>query len=922
MRRLQAKAPLREPVRVVVADGRYTLPETLTFSPDDSGSENCPIVYQAAPGASPVISGGRVVTGWQEQGEGIWMAPSPVENTRQLYVDGQRAVRARGPVPAGLELCGDAGYRTRDLTVLQWRNITDIEFCYLVVWSHSRCKIASIQPDSTDKTLAVIQMQQPTFTMARTKEGVQVVLPDYVENAFQLLNEAGEWYLDRPASTIYYKPRPGEDLTKARTVVPALETLVEIRGTLERPVRNITFQNLTLADAAWLQPSRSGHADVQANFLNDPAQPLTRDGLLTTIHNEQLKSPANVICRHAESILFDRCTFTRLGGAGLDIEHGSRLCHVTDCRFFDISGSAIQIGDVLREDHHPTDERRIVRDNSVRKCLIQDCCVEYKGGVGVFVGYTQGTTVANNEIRDLPYSGVSVGWGWGEEDAGGGAYKVQGPFYEQPTACRDNRVTNNHIHHVMRELQDGGAIYTLGNQPGTLIAGNHIHDNCGVPGGIYLDEGSGLIEITGNSVYRVPTAMNYNNRVQDRIKTCPEHGNYFDLQPPPPQLVAQAGIAGSPATKTAQQPQSTEPNGGANRARRVIYNFDGDSCLSTKAGSKGPVAVTVEDVKRLIEEVAYDGSQVETVLVCVNAQVMYYPTQVGTMRGTLSSADERAKWPESEKQRFQNLQAFFANGVDPYAIMLAETKRRGREALLTFRMNDDHGNDFLRTQILMDHPEWRLGTEQYRGKGAMDFGRDEVREYTFRLIEEAVRRYDCDGIELDFNRFPAFFKEGTTDERVAKMNSLVERVRRLLDDVGRQRGRRLLLAARVPSNYGRTPPTPETSLEIGCDVPAWARKGWVDFVTVSEFLIERGDLPIGLWKQAITNVPVYGGIECTKGSGQQNLTADEYRHAAANLLKAGADGVYLFNFFTSREGGADACEPPFEVLRDLTQPQP
>ena len=359
----------------------------------------------------------------------------------------------------------------------------------------------------------------------------------------------------------------------------------------------------------------------------------------------------------------------------------------------------------------------------------------------------------------------------------------------------------------------------------------------------------------------------------------------------------------------------------APRNRRVLYNFDGDSCLVTKAGGKGPTPVDVDDVKRLLEEVAYEGSQVDTVLVCINAQVMYYPTKAGTMRGALSTPEERDKWPPSERQRFQNLRTFFDAGVDPYAIMLAEAKRRGCEALLTFRMNDDHGEDFLRTQFLADHPEWRLGTEKYRGKGAMDFGREEVRDYAFRLIEEAVRRYDCDGIELDFNRFPTFFKDGSTEERIAKMNSLVERVRKMLDEVGRERDRRLVLAVRVPSNYGRTPPTPKTSRQLGCDVPAWVEHGWVDFVTVSEFLHERGDLPIALWKQAISTVPIYGGIECTKGGGQKNLSADEYRQAAAKLIQEKADGVYLFNFFTSREGGAAAYEPPFEVLRDLATPK-
>ena len=142
--------------------------------------------------------------------------------------------------------------------------------------------------------------------------------------------------------------------------------------------------------------------------------------------------------------------------------------------------------------------------------------------------------------------------------------------------------------------------------------------------------------------------------------------------------------------------------------RRVLYNFDGDSCMTTRAGSNGPVAVTVEDLHRLIEEVAYEGSQVDTVLICVNAQVMYYPTKVGTMRGMLSTPEQRAKWPASEAQRFQNMQRFFDSGVDPYAVMLAETKRRGREALLSFRMNDAHGNDFLQTQFWVDREDCRL----------------------------------------------------------------------------------------------------------------------------------------------------------------------------------------------------------------------
>ena len=346
--------------------------------------------------------------------------------------------------------------------------------------------------------------------------------------------------------------------------------------------------------------------------------------------------------------------------------------------------------------------------------------------------------------------------------------------------------------------------------------------------------------------------------------------------------------------------------------RRILYNFDGDSCMWTRAGSKEPVAVGAEDLKTLIDEITYDGSQVDTMLVCINAQTMYYPTEVGTLRGTLTPPEKRSEWPASEQQRFKNMGAFFEAGIDPYAVMLAEAKKRGLEALLTFRMNDAHGNDFLRTKFWEDHPDYRI-----KG-GALNFGVAEVREYVFRLIEEAVKRYDSDGIELDFQRFPTYFTDGTTEERVQKINQLVERVRKMVDEVAKERGRDLIVAARIPSDYGNSPPSYETALAIGCDPATWAKNGWVDFLVVTEFYFQRYDLPIAPWKELITEVPIYGSIECTEGRGIENwLTADKYRREAKHLWADGADGIYLFNFFTSREKGEDAHEPRFEVLKEL-----
>jgi hypothetical protein len=175
------------------------------------------------------------------------------------------------------------------------------------------------------------------------------------------------------------------------------------------------------------------------------------------------------------------------------------------------------------------------------------------GGVGIFAGYTEGTKILHNEITGLPYSGISVGWGWGELDAGGGpqtpTYYMPSRF-DTPTPAKNNRIEYNHIHHVMEKTLDGAGIYTLGNMPGTIIRGNRIHDNTNVEKegrgpvcGIYLDEGSGFIDVTGNLVYNVSKPINYNNLAQDRKATCNEHDNFFGAKPDDAKpIVEKAGL--------------------------------------------------------------------------------------------------------------------------------------------------------------------------------------------------------------------------------------------------------------------------------------------------------------------------------------------------------------------------------------------
>lgn len=564
--------------RIILRGGTYRLSEPLVLGPRNSG-----VTWMAFQDEKPILSGGVPVTGWTAATNGRFKATVNLDNFRQLWVNGRRAQRARGAVPAGLTLWGKheasvkkgaipsglsgmtngtpgyfpgtleniqpAGYTVPDGKLASWRNPGDMEFGYYNSWSHMIAKMEKIIADGGG---ARIEMAQPGFYLCHRKGGVQAKAPAYLENALELLDEPGEWYFDRPAHTLYYLPRPGEDMAKAEVIAPKLEKLVEIKGTLDQPVRDLRFEGLTFAHATWLQPSTAmGHPDVQANVIAALDGGYFRPeqvGSWVSINQDGCKSPANVVVDAAQGVRFERCTFTALGGAGLDLQNGAQSNIVVGCRFADISGNGIQVGDVTRDDHHPSDPHRIVKDNRIVNNSISHVGQEYTDAVGVFYGYTEGTVIAHNEIFAIPYSGISGGWGWGMTDAGGGAY-VDVFKWSTPTTAKNNRIEFNHIHDVNLLRDDGGCIYTLGRQPGTIIRGNHVHHS--VQGhGIYLDEGSGDIEVSSNLIYQVRNALNFNNGAQNRRASCSVHDNYLTGQAFTNSSVVEEPIATDPAQFT------------------------------------------------------------------------------------------------------------------------------------------------------------------------------------------------------------------------------------------------------------------------------------------------------------------------------------------------------------------------------------
>ena len=487
-------------INVYLRGGTYALAQPLSFAAADSGTNGHTVFYQAYPGETPILSGGRAITGWTlwDSAKNIWRAPASGLQTRQLYVNGVRAVRARstGGLPPGTTKTS-SGY-TYSGGFAQWGNVGDVELVFTGQpagssnWQDHRCDLQA----ETSTTLTV---KQPCFKNLYPPGDTH--FPSYVENAYALLDQPGEWYLDRAAGAVFYIPRAGETMTLVNVVAPTLETLVT--GTA---LSNVQFSGLTFAYATWLRPNgNDGFVDLQADVIlvGDPST--------------QLTLPANVAFHGARSVSFVGDVFAHLGAAGLALDSGSQTCRVWSNQFYDISASALRIGDVT----NPTatgsaqDTFTSVLDN-----YIHDVAVEFRGSVGVLAGYVAGLSVAHNELANLPYTGISLGWGWGTA-----------------SYAHKNLISANHIHDLMQVLADGGGVYTLSPQGTTLsdrstVAGNYIHSATNVFGGLYHDEGSSWFDTHDNVLSAVNTWLLINN-AGDSTKinnnNLSIHDNFADL---------------------------------------------------------------------------------------------------------------------------------------------------------------------------------------------------------------------------------------------------------------------------------------------------------------------------------------------------------------------------------------------------------
>jgi hypothetical protein len=499
--KVRAATPsMHSDIDVVLAGGTYRLSSTLSFSAakGDGGNNGYTVSYQAAPGAQPVLSGGEQVTGWTEGPGGVWQAQVPAgTQTRQLYVNGVRANIASEAAPSGLTQTA-TGYTTTDSTIESFGNVSDVEFVYDIGWYQIRCRVASASGTA-------ITMDEPCFQNSVNRQyPISTGDLSQIQNAKELLNDPGEWYLDEPTHTIYYIPREGQDMKTADVEIPRLQTLVSGTGTEAHPLAGLTLRGLSFEYAGWTAPDGpDGFAEIQANMRVTGENAWEYQGTCdyysttdpgTCPYGSWTMTPGNVVFSYTNGLTIAGDTFQHLGAAGLQLGRDTDNADIAGNDFTDISGNGLEIGNGTDAD--PSDISLLPAHNTIADNWVHNIAVEYTGGVGIFQGYTRYDVIEHNQINDVPYSGISSNWGWGIP-----------PVVE----AAGNQITDNLIEDAMQQRGDGGGIYVLGQEgeslaDGLLISGNVVRYDDNYGNGIYTDGGSQYVTETDNAVYGNGTA--------------------------------------------------------------------------------------------------------------------------------------------------------------------------------------------------------------------------------------------------------------------------------------------------------------------------------------------------------------------------------------------------------------------------------
>lgn len=477
-----------------------TLTETLAVSGASEGAESgSPLsdVTFVCEGGRHRVLGGMRLCAWERDtigGYPCYSAAVP-EGTyfEDLYVGGAPARRSRFP-EEGRTLTAretehdgvvDPTYHCtwfiahpEDLACVPDVCGATVNFAHYWIDEHS--PVASFDRESGKITMALCsRMQINTLYAKDGKPEDYAAFHYWLENVRCGCSHPGDWYLDKEMQRVFYIPKDTDpDVASFEAYIPRIGKLIDVRGTADHPIRGIRFSGIDFFC------SRGEYASTLSLSHDAPDAPLAADA------QSACNAPGAVEFSYGIGCEMSDCSFLCVGAYALRIGSGCRHVRVDSCRFSHVSAGGVLIGGGARADR----PAELTGDVSVLGCTFCHLGERYAAGCAILSKDAADCDYSYNDIADVRYSGISVGWVWGFD----------------PSVSHHNRVSHNRIRRVGGDLlSDMGGIYTLGVQPGTVISDNVIHDvsSSHYGGwGIYLDEGSSGILVERNHVWGTGSA--------------------------------------------------------------------------------------------------------------------------------------------------------------------------------------------------------------------------------------------------------------------------------------------------------------------------------------------------------------------------------------------------------------------------------
>ena len=459
----EANGTATNDITVYLAGGLYRLTNSLVFTAADSGQNGHRIIYQALPGQAPVLDGGMLATNWtlRDPAKNIWQATVPAGvDFRQFYVNGVKANLTRSVDALGL-VPTPTGYTSTNAFLQSLSaspSVTNMEIVARPLpWQQEILPVAAIT------TNGGVTIQAACWSIVGTNSAITYTNPVWLQNAYELLANPGDWYLQRASNTVNYIPRAGDNMATTVGEAPVLEQLLVLAGTSNNPVSNLRFQGISFQMTTWrLLGPGYGLPQLQAN---QPQAGWTNWNVKAAMDGSWMRN-----------VDVSQCGFGNLGGNGVNVLKGSKNAAIDHCQFAYLSGSAIQVGLGWSPDAMvATGSPEIIEGVVVANNTIHDVCTDYPSGCGIYAGYTRNCAIVHNTLYNLPYTGISLGWGW----AGYNNAFTSG-----------NWIDGNLVHDHLRVLADGGAVYCNGIQLHATLAHNYAYNQNNVYGVLYLDDGS------------------------------------------------------------------------------------------------------------------------------------------------------------------------------------------------------------------------------------------------------------------------------------------------------------------------------------------------------------------------------------------------------------------------------------------------